>query len=515
MFGPASSEEGSDDDLGVIPRIIHHVYAYNRFKSCKLSFMEIYCEELYDLVESPFGQGEGGGGNGGGKKIQIREKADGEIVVPQLSQHQCETVADAMLLIKNGVAQRATTATSAQLHSSRSHAILQLAVHTCDDKLIKISLVDLAGSERLKKTKLETGGSGFLEAIKINSGLLALANVIRSLASTSTATSASTTSVRSMPQTLVSHIPYRQSKLTRFLKDGLGGDSLTVMIACISPNKIDFPESVNTAAYAARARNIRNRPVAHSFLRKVDYDVETLFGGDDDGEDEDYYHEDFEEDAVNSSSAGVDGSSIRELVRAAKQSKSEPEWLEKYLPVLRTKTLQLTNANNECEKLKQQIQELLQTNQSPNDNPTENDDQEDVMLRNQADEDEKESAVAVSSKVAGDKIDNNNDLNFMEFLQLKRQVREQEEALNRMYVERVDLDAQIQQIHEAYQIRIEAIQSDYNEQLAQMRSQFEKDNFYYRQANRELKEKLKAFMSMQEALNDQLKKNRDRKAVQP
>ncbi|KAK7913049.1 hypothetical protein WMY93_013260 [Mugilogobius chulae] len=106
----------------------------------------------------------------------------------------------------------------------------------------KFHFVDLAGSERI----LRTGNTGerLKESIQINSGLLALGNVIGALGD---------------PKRRGSHIPYRDSKITRILKDSLGGNSKTLMIACISPSTADFDESLNTLNYATRARNIQNR----------------------------------------------------------------------------------------------------------------------------------------------------------------------------------------------------------------------------------------------------------------
>ena len=107
----------------------------------------------------------------------------------------------------------------------------------------KIHLVDLAGSERAKRTK--TVGARFEEAKAINRGLLSLGNVINKLVDGA------------------SHIPYRDSKLTRLLQDSLGGNSRTVMIACVSPADVNYDETINTLRYAARARNIKNKPVVN------------------------------------------------------------------------------------------------------------------------------------------------------------------------------------------------------------------------------------------------------------
>ncbi|NXU89033.1 KI21B protein, partial [Xiphorhynchus elegans] len=116
----------------------------------------------------------------------------------------------------------------------------------------KFHFVDLAGSERLKRTGAT--GERAKEGISINCGLLALGNVISALGDQSKK---------------VVHVPYRDSKLTRLLQDSLGGNSQTIMIACVSPSDRDFMETLNTLKYANRARNIKNKVVTFPLLRFV------------------------------------------------------------------------------------------------------------------------------------------------------------------------------------------------------------------------------------------------------
>lgn len=146
-------------------------------------------------------------------------------------------------------------------HSSRSHAIFTITM--VQHKLIdeegdpndndnveilssKFHFVDLAGSERLKRTQAQ--GDRRKEGININKGLLALGNVISALGD---------------PKRSGTHVPFRDSKITRFLQDSLGGNSQTLMIACVSPADINFDETRNTLRYANRARNIKNKPVVN------------------------------------------------------------------------------------------------------------------------------------------------------------------------------------------------------------------------------------------------------------
>lgn len=109
----------------------------------------------------------------------------------------------------------------------------------------KFHFVDLAGSERAKRT----GASGMQlkEGIEINKGLLALGNVISALGDETKRGKV--------------HVPYRDSKLTRLLRDSLGGNSKTLMICCVSPAAVNYNESLNALRYANRARNIKNKPV--------------------------------------------------------------------------------------------------------------------------------------------------------------------------------------------------------------------------------------------------------------
>lgn len=159
-------------------------------------------------------------------------------------------------MLQQGALARTTASTKMNDLSSRSHAVFTLFIrrqHVLESKndftendletlTSKFHFVDLAGSERLKRT-LATGERA-REGISINCGLLALGNCISALGDKSKR---------------VSHVPYRDSKLTRLLQDSLGGNSQTLMIACISPSDRDFMETLNTLKYANRARNIKNK----------------------------------------------------------------------------------------------------------------------------------------------------------------------------------------------------------------------------------------------------------------
>lgn len=143
-------------------------------------------------------------------------------------------------------------------NSSRSHAIFTVTlIQQLPESVIssKFHFVDLAGSERLKRTNAK--GDRAREGISINSGLLALGNVISALGDERK---------KSKP----SHVPYRNSKLTRLLQDSLGGNSQTLMLACVSPSDSNANETNSTLKYANRAKNITNRVIINQQLSEVD-----------------------------------------------------------------------------------------------------------------------------------------------------------------------------------------------------------------------------------------------------
>eukprot|EP00898_Chlorokybus_atmophyticus_P000842 jgi/Chlat1/1759/Chrsp134S02085 len=237
----------------------------------RVSFIEIHKEEIRDLL-TPMSERVRGRPE---QPVVLRELPSGGVCLAgarEASSVEVCTLNDMQELLRTGTLSRATAATGMNAHSSRSHAIFTItleqrrhatASHPSengiddnnfevdaldgDDYLCaKLHLVDLAGSERAKRTG--TVGDQFQEGVKINAGLLALGNVISALGD---------------PQRKVTHVPYRDSKLTRLLQDSLGGNSRTVMIACVSPADKNYAESLNTLRYANRARNIQNTPTVN------------------------------------------------------------------------------------------------------------------------------------------------------------------------------------------------------------------------------------------------------------
>ncbi|KAG5511230.1 hypothetical protein JKF63_07172 [Porcisia hertigi] len=173
------------------------------------------------------------------------------------------TMAQAAEMIARGEAQRATGATNVHEHSSRSHAILTLfhPRYAC-----RLDVVDLAGSEREKKTG--NVGVRFQESIAINTGLLALGNVMRALSRINKTAKGKETGRAGggggggvSGHERVQHVPYRSSRLTRLLQDTLGGNSATVFIACVAPDTYNRDETLRTLQYCSLALRILNEPL--------------------------------------------------------------------------------------------------------------------------------------------------------------------------------------------------------------------------------------------------------------
>lgn len=220
----------------------------------RASFAEIYNEQVFDLLNSTQ------------KSLSIREDTSKGFYVQGLSVFTCDSAADMLAVLQEGHRNRRVGSHNLNKDSSRSHSLLSVYVtskvgdvksavtdddnepeHQLLEKKGKIVFVDLAGSERLRDTG--TKGKHLKETTNINKSLFTLGKVISTL-------SKGQTSVASM-----NHIPYRDSKLTMLLKDSLGGNCKTLMVACVSPAKPSLEESLSTLNYATRAKNIVNKPV--------------------------------------------------------------------------------------------------------------------------------------------------------------------------------------------------------------------------------------------------------------
>ncbi|KAI3847851.1 hypothetical protein MKW92_009939 [Papaver armeniacum] len=248
-------KDGSD--TGLIPQVMNALFS--KIETSKheiefqlhVSFIEILKEEVRDLLDnSPVKQ-----------PIQIRETSTGVITLAGSTEVGVRTLKEMAACLEQGSLNRATGSTNMNNQSSRSHAIFTITLEQMrrpdssakeymngEFLCAKLHLVDLAGSERAKRTGSD--GVRFKEGVHINRGLLALGNVISALGDEKKRKDGA-------------HVPYRDSKLTRLLQDSLGGNSRTVMIACISPADINVEETLNTLKYANRARNIKNKPIVN------------------------------------------------------------------------------------------------------------------------------------------------------------------------------------------------------------------------------------------------------------
>ncbi|XP_003801810.1 chromosome-associated kinesin KIF4A [Otolemur garnettii] len=247
MGGAYTAEQENEPTVGVIPRVIQLLFKEVDKRSdfeftLKVSYLEIYNEEILDLLcpsreKTP--------------QINIREDPKEGIKIVGLTEKTVLVALDTVSCLEQGNNCRTVASTAMNSQSSRSHAIFTISIEQRkkNDKnssfRSKLHLVDLAGSERQKKTKAE--GDRLREGININRGLLCLGNVISALGDDKKG----------------GFVPYRDSKLTRLLQDSLGGNSHTLMIACVSPADSNLEETLNTLRYADRARKIKNKPIVN------------------------------------------------------------------------------------------------------------------------------------------------------------------------------------------------------------------------------------------------------------
>lgn len=234
MFGP--SPKG--DHRGVVPRIIEDIFSHIADSSSNVqytvgvSYMEIYMEQLRDLLD-PLE-----------KAFTIHEDKESGVFVKGMSQMFVSSAEEMELLLQLGSSNRQVASTQMNFESSRSHAIFQIKLSQKDTllgstKTSTLFLVDLAGSEKVTKTGAV--GQNLQEAKKINSSLSVLGLVIKSLTDgTST------------------HVPYRDSKLTRILQESLGGNSRTTLIINCAPSEDHEIETLSTLRFGSRAKRIKN-----------------------------------------------------------------------------------------------------------------------------------------------------------------------------------------------------------------------------------------------------------------
>lgn len=270
-MGTSNREDETPIHLeGVIPRAVREIFEKieentHKYDFCvRVAFVELYKEKLYDLLSTASKIKED-------CMVDLREDPVKGVVINNLTEVVVKDLKSTMGQLEQGSIKRVTAATAMNNTSSRSHAIFTIFIEgtnsdfkaeldlffshlgtrksedsDAENIVAKFHLVDLAGSERAKKT-LATGVR-YKEGVAINLGLLALGNVISALGDDSGTKH---------------HIPYRDSKLTRLLQDSLGGNSHTLMIACVSPADTNLEETISTLRYADRARKIKNKPIVN------------------------------------------------------------------------------------------------------------------------------------------------------------------------------------------------------------------------------------------------------------
>eukprot|EP01029_Cantina_marsupialis_P026865 TRINITY_DN73399_c0_g1_i1.p1 TRINITY_DN73399_c0_g1~~TRINITY_DN73399_c0_g1_i1.p1 ORF type:complete len:903 (-),score=213.29 TRINITY_DN73399_c0_g1_i1:270-2978(-) len=268
MFG------GDGEMRGLIPRSVERIFDLLSSKGPRIestvvvSFLEIYCDKIRDLgkvyletdddsrkrmvrqkTDAWFSKQDRSGimSQYSDENLSIHEDVDGNVFVRDLSIVPVTTPEEVLTMVQLGFKLRATHETRMNSVSSRSHTvfsmrIIQTDTSTGDEVQGVLNLVDLAGSERLHKSASE--GQRLQEALHINTSLYALAKVVMALD----------------PSKDISHVPYRDSKLTRVLQNSIGGNSYTSVIATVHPRAMDYEECLSTLQFANRCRNVQNQP---------------------------------------------------------------------------------------------------------------------------------------------------------------------------------------------------------------------------------------------------------------
>ncbi|XP_050554860.1 kinesin-like protein KIF13B isoform X14 [Spodoptera frugiperda] len=270
MMGSPGADEG-----GIIPRLCDSLFERIKVQQSppaltykvEVSYMEIYNERVHDLLDPETTR----------RSLRVREHAVLGPYVDGLSQLAVTSFQDIDNLMTEGNKSRTVAATNMNSESSRSHAVFSVvltqtltdaATGVSGEKVARLSLVDLAGSERAVKTGAV--GDRLKEGSNINKSLTTLGLVISKLADQSSGT-----------KNKDKFVPYRDSVLTWLLKDNLGGNSKTVMVATISPAADNYEETLSTLRYADRAKRIVNHAVVNEdpnarIIRELRQEVETL-----------------------------------------------------------------------------------------------------------------------------------------------------------------------------------------------------------------------------------------------
>ncbi|XP_063371290.1 kinesin-like protein KIF3A [Cydia amplana] len=342
---------------GIIPNSFAHIFSHiatakddEKFLVC-VTYLEIYNEEVRDLL-----------GNNPHQSLEVKERPDIGVFVKDLTGYVVHNADELEKIMFVGNKNRHIGATAMNTESSRSHAIFSITVESSKKgadkkahvKMGKLHLVDLAGSERQSKT--QATGTRLKEATKINQSLSVLGNVISALVDGKS-----------------THIPYRNSKLTRLLQDSLGGNSKTVMIATIGPAESNYVETISTLRYANRAKNIENKTHVNSepgdalltrFQQEIDQLKKQLEENENELEEEgeaELSEGEFTDDTLTEAeldSLGPDERKELRRLRREEKEKLNREKANQARKVLEEKKAELQRTKKQQEELKDKLQRL-------------------------------------------------------------------------------------------------------------------------------------------------------------
>ncbi|KAG0210540.1 Kinesin-like protein kif15, partial [Mortierella sp. NVP41] len=256
MQGPSNmTSVGKHGERGIIPRCLEYLFELIAKEEqmvssvkylCKASYIEIYNEMIYDLLDNST------------TARATREDIKRGVYVDGVTEESIHSPEDAYKLFEQGAANRHVSATAMNRESSRSHTVLTLTIQSMalvdginHIRESRFNLVDLAGSERQKQANTE--GLRLKEAGNINKSLLCLGSVINALGEIAGGHSR--------------HVHYRDSRLTFLLKDSLGGNSNTFIVANVSPSALCYQESLSTLRFAQRAKMIKNKAVVNEDIQ--------------------------------------------------------------------------------------------------------------------------------------------------------------------------------------------------------------------------------------------------------
>ncbi|XP_052745403.1 kinesin-like protein KIF3A isoform X2 [Bicyclus anynana] len=342
---------------GIIPNSFAHIFSHiadtkddEKFLVC-VTYLEIYNEEVRDLL-----------GNNPHQSLEVKERPDIGVFVKDLTGYVVHNADELEKIMAVGNKNRHIGATAMNIESSRSHAIFSITVENSKRgadgkmhvKMGKLHLVDLAGSERQSKT--QATGTRLKEATKINQSLSVLGNVISALVDGKS-----------------THIPYRNSKLTRLLQDSLGGNSKTVMIATVGPADSNYVETISTLRYANRAKNIENKTHVNNepgdalltrFQQEIDQlkkQLEETTNELEEEEEEEISEEELTDDTLTDPELDVldaDEKKIRRKIRREEKEKLNREKAHLARKVLEEKKAELQRTKKQQEELKDKLQRL-------------------------------------------------------------------------------------------------------------------------------------------------------------